>query len=70
MSEELKGNDKMGGKGHSQILLSKDNSGVTIYESDDQNTRIRYYTWSQYVEEYKKYKYFKYIKWPTYINKV
>ena len=58
----------MGKNRHSQILLSHDQNGIAIYESDNQNTRIGYYTWEQYVAKFGKYKYFKYIKWPTYIR--
>lgn len=64
--DEIKGNDRMGKNRHSQILLSHDQNGIAIYESDNQNTRIGYYTWEQYVAKFGKYKYFKYIKWPTY----
>lgn len=62
--DDIKGNDRMGKNKHSQILLQRDECGVTIYESNDSNTSIAYYTWEQYVQKYGKYKYFKYIKWP------
>lgn len=64
--DEIKGNDRMGKNRHSQILLSHDQNGIVIYESDNENTRIGYYTWEQYAAKFGKYKYFKYIKWPTY----
>ena len=66
--DEIKGNDRMGKNKHSQILLSHDPNGIAIYESDNENTRIEYYTWEQYVAKYGKYKYFKYIKWPVYVH--
>lgn len=49
---------------HSQILLSHDQNGITIYESDSEKTKIDYYTWTQYVEKYGHYRYFEFIKWP------
>ena len=64
----IKGNDRMGKNRHSQILLSHNQSGIVIYESDNENTRIEYFTWEQYAIKYGKYKYFKYIKWPVYVN--
>lgn len=63
--DEIKGNDRMGKKKHSQVLLSHDKDGITIYESNSEKTSIEYYTWKQYAEKYKEYRYFKYIKWPT-----
>lgn len=62
--DDIKGNDRMGRNKHSQILLQHDENGVTIYESNDCNTGICYYTWDAYAMKYAKYKYFKYIKWP------
>ena len=53
---------------HSQILLSRDQNGVVIYESNDIETRIQEWTWDEYVTQYGKYKYFKYIKWPHYME--
>lgn len=65
ISDEIKGSDRMGKYKHSQILLDHDKNGITIYQSNDKNTSIEYYTWDEYAEKYKKYKYFKYIKWPV-----
>lgn len=62
--DDIKGNDRMGHYKHSQILLQRDNDGITIYESNDCNTNIEYFTWAEYASRYGKYKYFKYIKWP------
>lgn len=64
--DEIKGNDNSGKNRHSQILLSKDQNGIVIYESNNENTSMGYYTWEQYAAKFEKYKYFKYIKWPTY----
>ena len=33
--DEIKGNDRMGKNKHSQILLSRDENGAAIYESND-----------------------------------
>ena len=63
--DEIKGNDRMGKNKHSQILLSRDENGAAIYESNDYKTSIQYYTWNEYAEHYGQYKYFKYIKWPN-----
>lgn len=64
LADRICGNDSGDGRHHSQILLKKDDNGVVIYQSTDDGTSIRYFTWKEYVEEYREYKYFKYIKWP------
>lgn len=55
---------------HSVILVSKDNNGCVIYDSNvtingKKVTRLRYYTWEQFATSFKANKYFKYIKWPS-----
>lgn len=67
--DDIRGDDSQGIMKHSQILLSRDQDSVVIYESNDVETRIREWTWEEYVNEYGKYKYFKYIKWPHYIGR-
>lgn len=67
LSDKIKGNDHRIGNGYSHILLTHDEDGVTLYESDSRNTRIAYFTWEEYSDRYGKYKYFKYIKWPVYV---
>ena len=62
-SEYLHGTD---GRGHSQIIVQKDNNGFTVFEgglSASPYCREKYYTWSSYLNEY-SYAYIKYIKWP------
>ena len=67
--DDIRGDDSQGIMKHSQILLSQDQNGVVIYESNDIETRIQEWTWDEYVTQYGKYKYFKYIKWPHYIGR-
>lgn len=66
--DDIRGDDSQGIMKHSQILLSRDQNGVVIYESNDIETRIQEWTWDEYVTQYGKYKYFKYIKWPHYME--
>lgn len=58
---------------HSVVLVSKDDKGCVIYDSNvnygssknpDYRTRLRYYTWKEFVDSFGNCKYFKYIKWP------
>ncbi|NLX92910.1 MAG: hypothetical protein GXZ02_03430 [Clostridiales bacterium] len=65
VADNINGGDSNGHNKHSQILVQKDESGFTVYESVDKMVRIRYYTWQQYAAKYEKYKYFKYIKFPV-----
>lgn len=65
VADNIKGGDSNGRNRHSQILVQKDESGFTVYESVNKMVRIRYYTWQQYATKYAKYKYFKYIKFPV-----
>lgn len=62
--DQISGNDSQGKFMHSQILVHKDAFGCVIYESRDDETNLAYYTWQEYVDQYKKYVHFKYIKWP------
>ena len=65
IADRVDGNDSTGRQMHSQILLQKDDNGLTIYESITPKIRIMYYTWEQYAAMHAKYKYFKYIKAPA-----
>lgn len=65
VADNINGGDRNGRNRHSQILVQKDESGFTVYESVNKMVRVRYYTWQQYAAKYAHYKYFKYIKFPT-----
>lgn len=65
VADNINGGDTNGRNRHSQILVQKDESGFSVYESVNKMVRIRYYTWQQYATKYAKYKYFKYIKFPV-----
>jgi hypothetical protein len=65
IADRVNADDSTGRAMHSQILLQKDDNGLTIYESITPRIRIVYYTWEQYAEKHAKYKYFKYIKYPV-----
>lgn len=65
VSDNINGCDSNGKYRHSQVLVQKDESGFSVYESVDKMVRVRYYTWQQYATKYAKYKYFKYIKFPV-----
>lgn len=64
ISDTIKGDDSVGQKYHSQILLEKRDDGVVIYESTNIGTWIDFYTWEEYESKYGEYVYFKYIKYP------
>lgn len=65
LSDRLQGLDTSGTQYHSQILLDKDENGITVYQSDNYETSITYYTWEEYADEYGRYTYFKYVKYPV-----
>lgn len=53
-------------KGHSQVLLQKDDAGFTVYEGNIGVgvVMISYYTFNTYVALWAKYSFFKYVKYP------
>lgn len=67
-SKYLHGTD---GWGHSQIIVSKDDKGFTVFEgglSSSPYCREKYYTWNDYIKTSwlgGTYDYIKYIKWPN-----
>ena len=67
ISQNVYGGDDVGGFKHSQILVSHDENGFTVYEgSINGKVRLKYFTWEDYAYGYfgQHYGYFKYIKWP------
>ncbi len=60
----LYGDDEFG---HSQIILQRDEYGLTVYEGDigwNGEVMVSYYTWGTYLALWARYSYIKYVKWP------